>query len=90
MPHSWLRSENVSRVRTPVSSKIASFTLSRCWTLTVEITPIPASRILSMSWGERVGDLHGIGETPKDRHRELREEIENAEAQSDLAPPQYH
>ena len=33
-----------------VSSNTASFRLSRCWTLTVEMTSMPASRISSMSW----------------------------------------
>ena len=38
---SRIRSGNVSRTRTPVSSKIASLRLSRCWTLTVEMTSMP-------------------------------------------------
>jgi hypothetical protein len=47
---SRMRSGKVSRTRTSVSSKIESLRLSRCWTLTVEMTSMPASRISSMSW----------------------------------------
>ena len=46
---SRIRSGKVSRTRTSVSSKIASLRLSRCWTLTVEMTSMPASRTSSMS-----------------------------------------
>ena len=46
---SRIRSGNVSRTRISVSSKIASLRLSRCWTLTVEMTSMPASRTSSMS-----------------------------------------
>ena len=43
-------SGNVSRTRTPVSSATWSLRLSRCWTLTVEKTSMPASSTSSMSW----------------------------------------
>ena len=40
-------SGTVSRTRTPVISYTMSLRLSKCWTLTVEMTLMPASRISS-------------------------------------------
>ena len=68
---SRIRSGKVSRTRTPVSSKIASFRLSRCWTLTVEMTSIPAienlldvlvALVVAHRGGVRMGELVDQGE----------------------------
>ena len=40
-------SGRVSRTRTPVISYTVSFRLSKCWTLTVEITSMPRARMSS-------------------------------------------